>query len=50
MKAEDKLAKIEALLYQNGGCLCGHSEFCEYCSPYSAVNQLKKKIRKILDE
>lgn len=33
----------------SGGCLCGHGEWCENCSPNSHLNQTKNKFRVLLE-
>ena len=39
------LLKIEELKQMTrGSCLCGHSEWCEYCSPSSSINRMRKEI------
>ena len=47
---KDLVDKLTAVTEIGRGCLCGHSEWCENCSPSSAVNQIRKGIRNIIQE
>ena len=40
---------IDEIIYSNsaGGCLCGHNEWCENCSPNSSKNEMERELIKI---
>lgn len=32
---------------KGGGCLCGHGEWCENCSPSSSKNKMERSLLKL---
>jgi len=44
--------KVEEVIdkYSGGGCLCGHSESCENCSPYSSKTTIVKKLKEAIKD
>lgn len=47
-KIKEDLMKI--ISENSGSCLCGHSEWCEVCSPSSNHNSLRNKLREYLKQ
>ena len=43
------IRELEQIKNTGRGCLCGHFESCENCSPSSATNQIRGKIDKLID-
>ena len=50
MKTERIIEELESIVQSGGGCLCGHSEWCENCSPSSTKNIIRGKIRELISK
>lgn len=42
--------ELERIRKLSGGCLCGHFESCEECSPDSSVHQIRTEIIKLREK
>jgi len=39
--------ELRRIAKTGGGCLCGHDDWCENCTPGSAANEIRKELLKL---
>jgi hypothetical protein len=49
MNNKEITKELEEIIQSTSGCLCGHNEWCENCSPSSTKVTMIRKLRDLID-